>query len=147
MRFNRTTITAGVFAGAASALWTLFEYIMGWHGEKLETGAVTGFVAVVFPLAAILWALRMTKQENGGTLTLRQALTCGLAVSSIIAAIGVVFFYAYYTHINPQFIVTMGERGHRVDVITQIITVAVSSVLFGLVVSAVAGFFMRSKTR
>jgi predicted metal-dependent hydrolase len=44
MRFNRITTYAGVFSGVGAALWTMFEYAMGWHNEHLETGAMTGFI-------------------------------------------------------------------------------------------------------
>lgn len=145
MRFNPITTYAGMFAGIGAALWTMFEYAMGWHNEHLETGAMTGFVAIIFPSAAILWALRATKRSNGDRLTLKQALMCGVAVSAISAAIGVIFFYVYYTSINPAFLDAMRARGQEVDVTTQLAAVVIGSFIFGILVSAVAGLFMRTR--
>ena len=78
-------------------------------------------------------------------MTLKQALMCGLAVSAVNAAIGIVFFYVYYTHINPSFIDAMQARGKTVNVAAQLVSVAVGSILFGLIVSGVAGLFMRTR--
>lgn len=145
MRYNPITTYAGIFSGAGAAAWTLFEYAMAWHNEHLEIGAMTGFIAIIFPVAAIIWALRATKRSLDGQLTLKQALMTGLAVSAISAAIGLVFFYLYYTAINPAFIAAMAARGQSVDVTSQLIAVVAGSFIFGLLISAVAGYFMRTK--
>jgi Protein of unknown function (DUF4199)/GyrI-like small molecule binding domain len=110
MRYNPITTYAGLFAGAGAALWTMFEFAMGWHNEHWETGAMAGFIAIIFPIAAIIWALRATKSSSGGQLTMKQSLMTGLSISAISAAIGAVFFYAYYTAINPAFIAAMRAR-------------------------------------
>lgn len=145
MRYNPITTYAGIFSGVGAALWTLFEYAMGWHNEHLETGAMTGFIAIVFPVAAIVWALRATRRSFGDQLSMKQALMTGLAVSAISAAIGVVFFYTYYTAINPAFLVAMAAHGQPVDVVSQLIAVVAGSFVFGVLISAVAGYFMRTR--
>lgn len=145
MRFNPITVYAGLASGGGAALWTLFEYAMGWHNEHLETGAVTGFIAILFPILATVWALRATKRASGGRLTLKQALLCGLSVSAISAAIGLVFFYAYYTSINPDFIELMKARGEDVNVTAQLMAVGVGSFVFGIVISTIAGLFLKTQ--
>lgn len=145
MHYNRIATAAGLFSGGGAAVWTMFEYAMGWHNEHLETGAMTGFIAILFPTAAILWAIRATKRSNGGQLTLKQALICGSAVSAISAAIGVIFFHIYYTAINPAFVAAMQARGQTVDVTGQLAAVAIGSLMLGILLSAVAGFFMRTR--
>lgn len=145
MRYNPITTYAGIFSGAGAAVWTLFEYAMGWHNEHLETGAMTGFIAIVFPIVAIIWALRATKRSFGSQLTLKQAMMTGLAVSAISAAIGLVFFYLYYSAINPAFIEAMAARGQPVDITSQLIAVVMGSFIFGLLISAVVGYFMRTR--
>jgi uncharacterized membrane protein len=145
MRFNPITTYAGIFSGAGAALWTLFEYAMGWHNAHLETGAMTGFVGIIFPVAAILWALRATKRAQGGRLTMPQALKCGVAVSAISAAIGIVFFYFYYSTINPEFLELMRARGQEVDVTGQLVAVVTGSFIFGILLSGIAGLVMRTR--
>ena len=126
-------------------LWTLFEFAMGWHNAELETGATTGFVAILFPIIAIVWALRTIRREAGGVLTLRQALGTGLAISAVTAAIGIAFFWVYYTLINPQFLAAMRARGQAVDIASQLAAVAVGSFLLGAIISAVTGLILRQK--
>lgn len=145
MRYNPITTYAGIFSGVGAALWTLFEYSMGWHNEHLETGAMTGFVAILFPTAAILWALRATKRSYGGELTLKLALMCGVAVSAINAAIGVIFFYIYLSSINPAFLEAMKARGQDIDVTSQLVAVVMGSFIFGIILSAIAGLLMRKR--
>lgn len=144
MRYNPITTYAGLLSGGGAALWTMFEYAMGWHNEHLEIGAMTGFVAIIFPIAAIIWALRATKRSLGGQLTIKQSMMTGLSVSAISAAIGVAFFYAYYTVINPAFIEAMRARGQVVDVMSQLVAVVLGSFIFGLLISVIIGFFMRT---
>lgn len=143
MAINRTTTFAGIFGAAGAALWTLFEFAMGWHGPRLEIGAMTGFIGVLFPLAALIWALRRNKVELGGRLSLAQAMLCGLSVSLINAAIGIIFFYFYFTVINPGFMIAMASRGQPVELSSQLASVAIGSLAFGLVVSLSAGLIMR----
>jgi hypothetical protein len=145
MRYHPTTIYAGLFSGLGAALWTLFEFRMGWHNEHLEIGARTGFVAIVFPIIAIVWALRATKESQAGRLTLVQAVKLGLAVSAVSAAIGAVFFYLYYTAINPAFIVLMKAQGQDIDIAAQLAAVIVGSFVVGLLISVIAGALMRSR--
>jgi multisubunit Na+/H+ antiporter MnhB subunit len=145
MRYHPTTTYAGLFSGLGAALWTLFEFWMGWHNEHLKIGARTGFVAIVFPIIAIVWALRATKESQAGRLTLVQAVKLGLAVSAVSAAIGAVFFYLYYTAINPAFIELMKAQGQDIDIAAHLAAVIVGSFVVGLLISVIAGALMRSR--
>jgi Protein of unknown function (DUF4199) len=144
MRFYLTNINAGLFSGLGAALWTLFEFMMGWHNEYLEIGARTGFIAIVFPIVAIVWAMHTTKVSQAGQLSFMQAIKLGLAVSMVSAAIGVLFFYAYYTTINPAFIDLMKAKGQDITITAQLVAVVVGSLVVRLLISAVAGAFMRT---
>lgn len=145
MRHRAVIIRAGLFSGGGACAWTLFEYAMGWHNEQLEIAALTGFVAIVFPIVAIVWTLRAIGRAQGGLLTMTQALASGLGISAISALIGVVFFALYYTMINPAFLAEMAARGQRVNVPVQIVAVAAGSLLVGLIISAVAGYTLRTQ--
>lgn len=136
---------AGLVSGGGAALWTLFEFAMGWHNLHLEIGAKTGFVALIFPTLATIWALSATRRLNAGRLTLKQALICGLLVSAVSAVIGVVFFYAYYTWINPAFLDLMAARGQAVDVQGQLVAVVIGSFSFGILLSAIVGLILRNR--
>ena len=144
MTFTRTTVSAGVFAGVGTALWTLFEFAMGWHGPRIDIGAWTGFVGIVFPLIAIIWALRETKAERGGRLSLSQAMRVGLAVSLVLSGIGIVFYQVYYTAINPGFLARVQAGGTPTDTVTQLLTVVVGSIGLSLIAALIGGLVMRT---
>ncbi len=139
----RSTLLAGLLSGGGAMVWTMFEFAMGWHNEKLDVGAKTGFIAIIFPVIAIVWALRKARQAAGGVISWRSALTTGLGVSAISAAIGFAFFAAYYTLINPEFVAAMQARGVTVDVVSQLVAVVLGSFVVGMVITAIATFVMR----
>lgn len=139
----KTTLLAGLLSGGGAMAWTLFEFSMGWHNQHPEVGAETGFVAIIFPFIAIIWALRRTQSAAGGHLTWRNALAAGLGVSAISAAIGLAFFAAYYTIINPGFVPAMQARGAAVDVPSQLAAVGIGSLVVGMAITAVATLVMR----
>ncbi len=145
MSFNRTTLVAGLFAGVGTALWTLFEFTMGWHTTHIEVGEKTGFVGILFPLVAIVWALRDTKARLNNQLSLKQSLTVGLSVALILAGIGVVFYQIYYTAINPGFLARLQTGGTPIDTVTQLVTVVVGSLGLSLAVALVGGLVMRTR--
>lgn len=139
----RTSLLAGLLSGGGAMAWTMFEFAMGWHSEQLDVGAKTGFVAIIFPVIAIVWALRKAQQAAGGVISWRSGLATGLAVSAISAAIGLAFFAAYYTLINPEFVAAMRARGAPIDVASQLIAVVLGSFTVGMVIAAIATFVMR----
>ncbi len=54
----------GAAAAAGGALWTLIEYALGFHTDKPEVGRYTGFIAIIFPILAIVAALRQARAEK-----------------------------------------------------------------------------------
>lgn len=145
MSFARTTILAGLLSGGGAAGWTLVEYAMGWHNERLEIGAITGFVGLVFPILAIVLALGSLRRDAGGVLSWRTALPAGLAISAISAAIGFAFFRTYYSIINPQFVTAMRARGQAVDVDAQLAAVVAGSFVVGLLITVTTAMIMRRR--
>lgn len=140
---SRVTIYAGLLSGGGAMLWTLFEYAMGWHNEHLEIGARTGFVAIIFPILGIVWALREVRREAGGMLKMRPALAAGFMVSAISAAIGLIFFAAYFVLINPEFLAAMRSRGQAVDITSQLAAVVAGSLVGGMLITLVTALVMR----
>ena len=67
----------------------------------------------------------------------------GLGVSAISAAIGLAFFAAYYTIINPEFVAAMQARGAAVDVPSQLAAVVMGSLVVGMAITVIATLIMR----
>lgn len=136
----RRAFIYGGLAAVLSAAWTLAEYALGLHGRYAEVGRYTGFLALIFPVLAITLALRDARNAHGA-LTLRSGIVEGMAVSVVLAVLGAVFFWCYFTLINPAFQPT----GESIDAGSQAMIVFVSSLIAGLIISVVASFAMRSR--
>ena len=68
----RTILLAGLLSGGGAMAWTLFEFAMGWHNQNLDVGEKTGFVAIIFPVIAIVCARGACKAAAGQDLLQRQ---------------------------------------------------------------------------
>ena len=132
----------GLLAAGGAAAWTLIEYALGFHTTRLDVGRYTGFVGLVFPIVAIVLALRAARRARGG-LSFAQGLVEGLAVTAVFAVLGTVFLWLYYKGVNPGFFADMARRGEPVTLAGQLAVAAVSSLVMGLLISAVAAALLR----
>lgn len=135
----RRALLYGSLSAAAVAVWTLVELALGFHGPRAEIGRWTGFISVVFPIAAVVLALRASRRDRGGV-SWSVGMQEGIAVSVVSSVLGAVFFWLYFTVINPSF------RAETVapSPAAEAVTVLVSSLALGLIVSAIASLLMRS---
>jgi hypothetical protein len=131
----------GALAAAGGAVWTLTEYALGWHTTHAAVGRWTGFVSLVFPVAAIVWALRAARREAGGALSFRRGLGEAAGVGAVLASLGGAFFYAYHAWLHPAF----GPAARAGTPATQAAAAAVSSLGVGLLVGVVAAAAMRAR--
>ncbi len=130
----------GAAAAAGGALWALIEYALGFHTDKPEVGRYTGFIAIIFPIVAIVEALRPDRAEKGG-LSFGQGLAQGSAVTLVLAVLGVLFFLIYFSSINPDFLKKAGPQ--PVSMGEQLSLLFISSLIGGIVISLVAAFLLR----
>lgn len=135
----RRALLYGSLSAAAVAVWTLVELALGFHGPRAEIGRWTGFISVVFPIAAVVLALRASRRDRGG-LSWSVGMQEGIAVSVISSVLGAMFFWLYFTVINPGFRAGTVAPSPAADAVT----VLVSGVALGLIVSAIASLLMRS---
>ena len=131
----------GSLSAAAVAAWTLLELALGFHGPRAEIGRWTGFISIVFPIAAVVLALRSARQARSG-LSWSAGMKEGASVSFVSSVLGAAFFWLYFTIINPNF------RAGAVasDPAAEALTVLASGLALGLVVSAVAALILRSRS-
>jgi len=102
-----TTVKYGLILGVLSCAWVLLEYILGFHGNNVEAGEKSGFLAIIIPLAVIFLALREHKTVDlGGSLTFAQAIKAGLIICSISSLITTLFMLLYNNMLNPEWIET-----------------------------------------
>ena len=140
----RRALGFGLLAAGGAAAWTLIEYALGFHTTRLDVGRYTGFFGLVFPVVAIVLALRAARRARGG-LSFMQGVGEGLAVTGVFAVLGVVFLWLYYAVVNPGFFADTAQRGEPVTLASQLVVVVVSSLVMGLVISLVAAALLRRR--
>ncbi len=126
---------AGVFA------WSMLEFMLGWHTTNREVGAVTGFVGLIFPLVLIPLSIRAARRD--GAARFGGGFLQGAATSAVFAVLGAVLIWAYYAFINREFLTQSAQASAPMTMQSQVILVLVSSLVMGLIVSAVAAAVMR----
>ena len=131
----------GSLSAAAVAAWTLLELALGFHGSRAEIGRWTGFISIVFPIAAVVLALRSARRARSG-LSWSVGMKEGVSVSIVSSVLGAAFFWLYFTVINPNF----RAGGGAPDPAAETLIVLASGLVLGLVVSAVAVLLLRSRS-
>ena len=134
----------GTVAAAGGAAWTLIEYGLGFHTERAEVGRYTGFIAIVFPIVAIVAALRVARAE-AGTLSFGRGFREGMAVTLVFALLGALFFAVYFSAINPAFLERAAAEGAPSTIGGQIALLFVSSLIGGIIISLIAALVMRRR--
>ncbi|MDI1334876.1 MAG: DUF4199 domain-containing protein [Lacunisphaera sp.] len=100
----------GLTAGAGVCLWTLGEFLLGFHTTRLAIGAYSGFLAGVIPLVTLFLLLKAKRAASpDGRLTLWPGVKSGLHAAFISGVIVYGFMFLYSNFINP------GWMDHALD--------------------------------
>lgn len=137
----RRVLIHGLLAAAGVAAWTMIEFTLGWHDSRADIGRYTGFIGLLAPIAAISLALLAARRARGGTLGLREGMAEGSAITAIFAVVAALFYWVYYTRINPGY----NDGGTPVDPIATAKGVFGGSIAAGLLITAVATVVLRRR--
>lgn len=92
----------GLLTGGGVCLWTLAEYLLGLHNERIAIGEYTGFFSALIPLTLLFILLKARRDTaTGGLLTYGQGLKSGLHASLIGGLMVWAFMQVYNQFINP----------------------------------------------
>ena len=83
---------------------SVIVYVLGLHLEQPWWQSVLNFV---FMTICIVYGLKAYKKDNGGFLSLGEALKTGLVIALVSGIIGTIFSYLFITFIEPDFIPQM----------------------------------------
>lgn len=103
---KKIALNYGLLLGLASIALSVVTYVMGVHLERPWWASVLGIVIMT---ALIIYGLKAFKQDNGGFLSLGEAIKVGLAISVIAGILGAVYNYVFVTVIEPDFVAQMME--------------------------------------
>lgn len=98
---KKIAINYGLLWGLAGIVSLIIFYSMDSH---VGTNYVKSIIDTLVMIAAIVLGLRAFKADNGGYMSLGEALKTGLGISLIAGLIGAIFFYIFVSFIDTTFI-------------------------------------------
>lgn len=141
-----------------SLLWMALERLFGLHDENIDQHANYTNFFYIPAIAVFIFALR-DKRKNfySGVMTYKQGFITGLIITLIITILMPPTQWVISTVIAPDYFPNMIDYVVRTDRMTQeaaenafnlknyLIQVTIGTLIFGLIISAIAAIFMRKK--
>lgn len=112
---KKVALQYGLILGLISILLAVVVYVMGQTYEQPWWQSVLGIgIMIVF----VVYGIKAFKSDNGGFLSLGEALKTGLAISLISGIIGILFNLVFMTVIEPDFQANIMEKA-QIDMVEQ----------------------------
>lgn len=163
----RTAVKWGAILGAAIMGWTLIIHLLGFYTTRIGAGQRADIAATVLPVAAIVLALRERRAVQG-SLSFAQALITALVVGLVSVPLTAGFLWWYHHYMNPRWLeylidyrraamTASGATPEAIDVMAdglrssgtdgaQLAGAIVGTTAISLLIGAVAGAFLRTRT-
>lgn len=103
---SKTILNYGVILGVVSVVIGVIAYVMNMHLNPHWAFMVVGIVVFA---GFLVYGIKAFKQENGGFLSIGEALKVGLGIALIGALIGAAWTFALTTFIEPDYMDQMAE--------------------------------------
>ena len=157
----------GLLLGVLSILVAVVMYVTNMYVEKSWITNVLGFVIMV---VVIILGINEFKKSNGGFLSLGEAIKIGVGIALIASILGAIYQLIFINFIDPDFMERMMQMQfdsmieqnpdmskEQLDMAMEMgrkfsspwITTAIAivgSLLFGLIISLIAGLVMKKET-
>ncbi|WP_069131639.1 DUF4199 domain-containing protein [Rhodohalobacter halophilus] len=156
MEKYKTEIKWGVLFTVVLMLWMVFEWAMGWHGEKIDRHAtMTNIFAIIAVLVYVIAFLDKRKRDFGGSMTWAQGFMTGFGITVVVAILSPLAQWIIHTFISPEFFENMidhavetGETSRSeargfFNLKSYMIMGSLGALVMGIVTSAVVAIFTR----
>lgn len=94
----------GIFTSFILSVWMIIEYTLlvpNFH----ETGMYLGIISILIPVIGIYLGIKERREKtNFGYITFGESFRTGIVISFIVAIMIVLFTYAYYEYLNPNYV-------------------------------------------
>ena len=97
---KKIAMSYGLMLALISIVLSVITYVMDVHIDRPWWVSLLGFLVM---LGIIVYGLKAFKKDNGGFLSIGEALKVGLAISVIAGVIGAIYNYIFVTVIEPDF--------------------------------------------
>jgi len=98
---KKIALNFGLLLALLSIVLQVIAYVTDTHIDRPWWLNVTG---ILISVGVIVYGLKAFKNDNGGFMSLGEALKAGLAISLIAGIIGAIFNYIFITVIEPDFV-------------------------------------------
>ena len=154
-------IRAGILLGVLCVVWTFVMGFTGWYKDPVMMNAF--FLVIVFEIAVIIWALRKTCATAAYGRQVANGLVVSVVAGVLIVCGSLLFttvaFPDYFKELEAAQVAMLKAQGlSDGDISTQVAAQAamqtpimnalsgfIGTVVTGLIVSAIAGAFLRRK--
>jgi chromate transport protein ChrA len=133
----RMSLAIGALVGLLTGGWMWAEYALGLHTTHDDIGRFTGALAIVFPLAGIVFALRRVRDRRG-SLRLGEAMRHGALLSLAAAVVMFAMSWVYAAWLNPGWI----TRSPGATAAGFALQSGLSAFIGGLLLAAIVGWIL-----
>ena len=102
-------IKFGVIAAIALIVWTIVQFILGFHTNRFELNYISSWGMLVILFFAIYPAIKEKQLDSGNNFSMRLGLRTGLLLMLIASSIASAFMFIYDYKINPLWVENMIE--------------------------------------
>ncbi|MGB1450510.1 MAG: DUF4199 domain-containing protein [Marinirhabdus sp.] len=163
---KKIALSYGLVLALLSITLSVIVYVMDMTYDQPWWQNVLNFV---FMLGCIVYGLKAFKRDNGGFMSLGQALKTGVAIALVSGIVGAIFLYLFVTVIEPDFTTNLLDAtrtkmlednpnmpqeqmdmalGITENMATPWVMAAfgiIASMFFGFIISLIAGLIMKVK--
>ncbi|WP_299390415.1 DUF4199 domain-containing protein [uncultured Gelidibacter sp.] len=154
--------TYGLYLALVSVIVLVIMYV-----ANLEKSWMLSIASSLASIVVFVYGIKTYKHQNAGFLTISDAMKVGLAIAVIGGILAGIYAYLHYAYIYPEFIDIARDQAY-LEISTQnpnmseeqisktmeisnifmtpmffSLTTVIGSLLFGLVVSVIAGLIMK----
>ena len=98
---KKIALNYGILFALAGIAFAVVLYVTNNHIDRPWWASVLNFLIAV---AFIVYGLKAYKKDNGGFMSLGQALKVGVAISLVASLVSAIYSYLFMTVIEPDFI-------------------------------------------
>ena len=166
---NQQLFTTGTKYGAISAasgfLWTCIEFAVGLHDKYVDLHPYLTNLFLPIAIAITIFSLNEIKRLNG-SLNVMLAFKLGLVVGLVNLPLSLLSFYVFVEYVNPNMFPSFIQHsidyytkaGKTIDEATKLATdyfnresyftqIGIGGVIGPVLMSVIAGFFKRTKSK
>jgi len=156
----KTELKWGLIFIAVLMLWMIFEKLMGWHGENIESHAtMTNFFALIAVVVYVIAFLDKRKNDYGGYMTWTQGFMTGFYITLVVAVLSPLAQWIIHGLISPEYFeniidysvqtgkMSRSEAEGYFNLTSYMIQGSLGALMMGVVTSAIVAAFTMKKQK